>query len=320
MELEFGSTMSNSPILARLSRALPVLIDGGLATELENQGSDIANVLWSASLLRSNPKAIVAAHRAYLDAGAEIVTSASYQASRAGFHQLGVTAQEADELIMSSVALAKRACAEFAGDNQDAGPRFVAASIGPYGAVLNDGSEYRGDYAVGRDVLRRFHGQRLRLLDRSGADVLACETIPSFDEAIVLGELLADAKTPAWVSFSARNDAEISDGTPLERAAAIFAHHPSVVAIGVNCISPDFTCGLIRKLNSLQSTKRIVAYPNAGEHYDAAGMCWNTDSALPDYDARDWIHAGASLIGGCCRIGPADIAAMRDAINDLTHD
>lgn len=312
--------MSEPPITELLARTTPVLLDGGLATELENQGCDISNILWSAGLLRSKPDAIVAAHRAYLDAGSEIISTASYQASRAGFHQLGVTAEEADELIASSVELARRACDEFAAANPEAGPRLVAASIGPYGAVLNDGSEYRGDYAVGRNVLRQFHAQRLALLDRSGADVLACETIPSFDEAIVLAELLAEARTPAWISFSARNDTEISDGTPIVRAAALFVHHPGVIAIGVNCISPDNASGLIEKIDSLRSNKKIVVYPNAGEHYDANKMSWNSDSGLPDYDPRDWIRAGAGLIGGCCRIGPVDIAAMRDAIFDLNHD
>jgi len=308
--------MQASAFSILLLRESPVILDGGLATELEAQGHDLSSALWSSALLRSNPRAIVDAHRAYFDAGAEIAISASYNASRAGFHQLGVGGDEADRLIASSVALAREACDEFAADNPGAGVRLVAASVGPYGAVLNDGSEYTGNYGVSRNVLHQFHEHRMRILDRAGADVLACETIPSRLEAIVLAELLADVVTPAWVCFSCRNAQEISDGTPIDEVCAIFREHPRVLALGVNCTAPQHVASLIEKIRCAAPNKSVVVYPNSGESYDAGSMDWSGSVGVDDAVAYvpDWLAAGATLIGGCCRVGPAQIRAIADTL------
>ena len=154
-----------------------MLIDGGLATQCEAMGYNIDGDLWSATLLRSNPRAIVDAHRAYLDAGAEIITTASYQASKRGFMLTGLSARDATELIVSSIDLAAQARDEYLRDNADAEPvPLIAASVGPYGAFLHDGSEYTGRYGVTKDELREFHQDQLELLDQRGADLLACET------------------------------------------------------------------------------------------------------------------------------------------------
>ncbi len=299
-----------------LKRSTPVLLDGGLATELEAQGHDIGTTLWSAELLRSNPQAIVRAHRAYLDAGAECIISASYQASRQGFETLGLSVAEADQLIASAVALAIEARDLFLAAHPDlTWPPLVAASVGPYGAALHDGSEYRGRYGVSKADLRAFHEPRLRLLDASGADVLACETIPDQDEAAVLCELLVSASTPAWISFSCRDERCISDGTPVADVAAELRAHPRVLAIGVNCTPPQFVASLIREIRRAAPDKAVVVYPNSGEQYDAVNNRWlGTVSPLDCAAAAgEWLAAGASLIGGCCRMGPAHIAAMANS-------
>jgi homocysteine S-methyltransferase len=291
----------------------PVLLDGGLATELEAAGAVLDTALWSAALLQSDPAAIRAAHRAYLDAGAEIVTSASYQASRAGFGRLGLSPAEADGLIVSSVQLAREACDAFAGCHPAMPPRRVAASVGPYGAILHDGSEYTGNYGLSAEALREFHVGRLLLLDGAGADLLAVETIPSLAEARVLAALLARCRTPAWVSFSCRDEHSISDGTAIEDAARLFEGHPTVFALGVNCTAPRYLPGLLERLRESAPDKILVAYPNAGEVYDAATREWSgtADTARFAHAAAEWFVAGASWIGGCCRIGPAHIASLR---------
>lgn len=308
--------MQSSAFSTLLSRGVPVVLDGGLATELKSQGHDLTSLLWSAELLRTDPGAIVDAHRAYLDAGAEIIISASYQASRAGFHQLGIDGHEADRLIASSVALARQACDEYASDNPGVGVRLVAASVGPYGAVLNDGSEYTGNYGISRNILRQFHDHRLRLLDRAGADVLACETIPSRTEAIVLAELLADVETPAWLSFSCANAQEICDGTPIDEVCSFFREHPRVLALGVNCTPPQHVVSLIKKIRRAAPNKAVVVYPNSGESYNARTNNWSGETSVDEFSssAIDWLAAGATLIGGCCRIGPMQIRAMADAV------
>ena len=289
--------MSTATFTSLLNRGTPLIIDGGLATQLEAQGCNINNSLWSASVIRSNPQAIIDAHRAYLEAGAEVITTASYQATDA-------------ELLLRSIELALQARDAF---QSSTGRRaLVAASIGPYGAVLSDGSEYRGDYAIGVDELHDFHRGRFELLDASAADLLACETIPALSEAIALGKLLRNARGPAWISFSCRDGQCINDGTPVEAVADLFRDHPRVLAVGINCTRPQFAVSLIERIHAVLPDKAIVVYPNSGEVFDASNKTWSGVVTADDWAtaAQTWIAAGASVIGGCCRTGPEHIRAI----------
>ena len=302
----------------KLASGRPIVIDGGLATQCEAMGCDISGELWSARLLQSDPQAIVAATRAFLDAGAEIIATASYQASRGGFMSLGMTAGEADALIASSVDIAVQARDQFLADNPHAQRKItIAASIGPYGAAQADGSEYTGNYGVAAVELKAFHAERLRLLDNTVADLLACETVPSYSEAEVLAELLQDARSPAWVSFSCRDDKSISDGTPIEAAVSLFQDHPRVLAVGVNCTPPQFIVSLIGRIRTAVPGKAIVVYPNSGETWQPFPLRKWTGTSTPTewaIAARAWADAGASLIGGCCRTGPEHIRAIANSL------
>jgi homocysteine S-methyltransferase len=295
-------------IAQRVAQQQVVIIDGGLATQLEAQGCVIDNSLWSASVIESKPQAIVDAHRAYLDAGAEIIITASYQTTAA-------------DLVARSVEIAIRARDEYSRDkpNQDRLP-LIAGSVGPYGAVMGGGAEYTGDYDVGVEGLQDFHRSRLGILNDSGADLIACETIPSFDEAKVLCELLEDARHPAWISFSCRDESRISDGTPIADAAALFRDHPCVLAVGVNCTRPQFVTPLIGQLREVIPEKAIVVYPNSGEDYDASSMTWSGTVTALDWAkaAQQWADAGATIIGGCCRTGPEHIRAISEQANSDT--
>ncbi len=302
---------------AALAGKSSIVLDGGLATQLESQGCDIGTTLWSAGLLQSDPSAIVDAHIAFLEAGAEIIISANYQASRSGFMSLGLSEQDADDLIVSSINLACAARQTFL----DAHPEtsvtlIVATSIGPYGAAMHDGSEYTGDYTVGEDMLREFHAGRLRLLDQSGADVLACETIPNCLEARVLHDLLVHVDLPAWVSFSCRDDRCISDGTPLQEVSTIFRDHPRVKALGINCTAPHLITSLIGEIKRVAPDKAIVVYPNSGETYEVEDNSWRGTVSPVECaeESKTWLAAGATIIGGCCRVGPRQIAALRETL------
>jgi homocysteine S-methyltransferase len=300
-----------------LEKGRPIILDGGLATELEAQGAVLHKSLWSAALLHSNPEAIVKAHLAYLEAGATCIISASYQASRRGLMTLGVTASEADSLIVRSVELAREARRRFLADNPvTERPILIAASIGPYGAALHDGSEYIGAYGVSKATIREFHAHRLELLDGSGADILACETIPDCQEAAVLCELLRTTVTPAWISFSCKDGRHISDGTPIRECAPLFCDHPTVLAVGVNCTPPQFIASLIREIRESLPEKAIVVYPNSGERYEAASNTWHGISTPVECGlaAQEWLRAGARIIGGCCRMGPVHIRQMRERL------
>ncbi len=303
---------------ALLAAGQPVLIDGGLSTQCEAMGHNIDGELWSAQLLRSNPRAIVDATRAYLDAGARIVATASYQASRQGLMATGLTEEKANALILSSVDLARQAREEYLSDNPDAERPLVAISIGPYGAVMHDGSEYTGDYDISDQDLRVFHEERLRLLDASDADLFACETIPSGREAAILAELLNAVSKPAWVSFSCCDESHLADGTPIKTAAGYYRDHANVLALGVNCVPPEIVLPLIRELRRSAPGKSIVVYPNSGEVYRSEDNSWHGTSTPMQCEqaAAEWIAAGAHLVGGCCRIGPEQIAAMSQSLSN----
>ncbi|GAA2279962.1 homocysteine S-methyltransferase [Nonomuraea roseoviolacea subsp. roseoviolacea] len=281
-----------------------LVLDGGLATHLEALGADLSDELWSARLLMEDPDLIRRVHADYFAAGANVATTASYQASIPGFLRRGASVAQAEHLIRLSVELAAQA-------RDEAGGGLVAASVGPYGAYLANGAEYTGDYDLGEEGLLAWHRPRWEILASAGADLLACETIPSYAEARALARLLKE--TPglkAWVSFSCRDGEHISDGTPIREAAALFTGDPQVVAVGANCTAPRHVPGVIA---ALSGGLPVVVYPNSGETWDAANRRWLglTDPVEYGQAAKEWERAGASLIGGCCRTTPDHIRQIR---------
>ncbi|GAA3195257.1 homocysteine S-methyltransferase [Nonomuraea roseoviolacea subsp. carminata] len=281
-----------------------LVLDGGLATHLEALGADLSDELWSARLLMEDPDLIRRVHADYFAAGANVATTASYQASIPGFLRRGASVAQAERLIRLSVELAAQA-------RDEAGGGLVAASVGPYGAYLANGAEYTGDYDLGEEGLLAWHRPRWEILASAGADLLACETIPSYAEARALARLLKE--TPglkAWVSFSCRDGEHISDGTPIREAAALFTGDPQVVAVGANCTAPRHVPGVIA---ALSGGLPVVVYPNSGETWDAANRRWLglTDPVEYGQAAKEWERAGASLIGGCCRTTPDHIRQIR---------
>ena len=289
-----------------------LLLDGGLATELQARGHDLDDPLWSARLLLDDPAALEAVHDAYLAAGADVATAASYQASLPGLRARGCSDDEARAVLRRSLELARRACERAFAPRDRGRPRPLAvASLGAYGAFLADGSEYRGDYAADDATLTRFHRERLDVLAPL-ADLVACETIPCLREAECLAEVLAASPTPAWVSFQCKDDAHVAHGEPIERCVAAVACVPTVVAVGVNCCAPWHVEPLVRRIRAA-CPQPVVAYPNAGERYADGRWCGHAISPaeLAALAAR-WHAAGARILGGCCRTGPAHIAALHE--------
>jgi homocysteine S-methyltransferase len=285
------------------------VLDGGLATELEAQGHDLRDALWSARLLADDPAAVVAAHRAFFRAGADVATTASYQASFGGFAARGIAQAEAARLLRRSVALADAARAEAAGDGRT---RWVAASVGPYGAALADGSEYRGRYGLTVAELTAWHRPRLDVLVDAGPDVLALETVPDLDEARALVTALAGSPVPAWLAYSVEG-ARTRAGQPLAEAFAVVADVPEIIAVGVNCCAPADVGPAIATARAV-TDKPVVVYPNSGERWDARQRRWVGGSRFSAEAVAGWAAQGASVVGGCCRVGPADIAALARAV------
>ena len=288
------------------------VLDGGLATALEERGHRLDTSLWSARLLLDAPDEIGAGHRAYLEAGADCITTASYQASFPGLEAAGLGDAEAEACLVRSVHLALDARDDFASERGGLRP-LVAASVGPYGAYLADGSEYRGRYGVGRGELDHFHRRRFELLAASGADLIACETLPSAAEAEVLLGILDDVPGVwAWMSFACADASRLADGTPFVDAVGACSTHERVAAVGVNCTHPRFVAALLERAAEV-TTLPLIAYPNSGEKYDATSRRWSGDAEPSRWleGVETWLAAGARVIGGCCRVGPSDIRHLR---------
>ena len=327
---------TRNPLNAITARQPFMIVDGALATELERAGFDLNDSLWSAKVLADDPQAIVDVHRAYFEAGADVATTASYQATLEGLMARSLSETQASALIQRSVTLAAQARSDYLAAHPERldCPPLVAASVGPYGAWLADGSEYRGGYVLDRAGLRDFHRARLATLLDAKPDVLAVETLPCAEEALAVCDLLRDdfPTARAWVAFSARNATELSDGTPIRDAVRAIADCKQVVAIGVNCTALEHIESLVREIRG-ETDKDIVIYPNSGEVYDPVTKTWSAACAVSDADGHGsehgsehgydhdhdlagwtprWLAAGATAIGGCCRTGPDDIRALSD--------
>jgi homocysteine S-methyltransferase len=295
------------------------VLDGGLATELEARGFDLADALWSARLLADAPDAIEAVHLDYFEAGADIAITASYQASDEGFAACGYSREDTSALLLRSVALARSARDRFHARHPASRRALrVAASIGPYGATLHDGSEYRGDYGLDEGALAAFHRPRLTTLLSAAPDLLACETIPSLLEARAIVRVLHEhPSAQAWVSFTCRDGAHTSAGDAIPDCARFLDAEPQVVAIGINCVDPALVTSLVRTI-ALDTTKPIVVYPNSGEVWNAGAHCWEGTANRFTRYLDEWIDAGASWLGGCCRTTPADIRRVREIVDART--
>lgn len=311
-----------NPLSSLLEQSPFIVLDGALATELETRGCQITDSLWSANVLINQPDIIRQVHLDYFRAGAQCAISASYQASLAGFAQRGLDRKDAEALIARSVTLAVEARTQFLAESPSSPRPIVAASVSPYGAYLADGSEYRGDYSLSREDFKDFHRPRMTQLLAAGADILACETQPSFAEIQALCELIQTfPEASAWFSMTLKDAHHLSDGTPLTTVVSYLTTQPQVVALGINCIALTETTSALKHLHSLTPLP-LVVYPNSGETYDAQSKTWHQGGPhcqqLSDYLA-DWLAAGAKLIGGCCRTSPKDIQALATQQHALTN-
>lgn len=284
------------------------VLDGGMASELEFLGADISGPLWSAHVLEDAPEKVIAVHRSYIEAGADVLLTAGYQVSRQGYQEFGLDSTRADAALLRSVELADAARAQFPSRSI-----LIAASLGPYGAALHNGAEYHGNYDCSFDDLVEFHRERVAILAGSDADLLAFETLPSLAEAQAIGEALKPwPNLAAWFTFTCPDpraaNLQVAHGEPLRDCAALAAGFPQTIAVGVNCTHPVWIPSLIAELRQA-SSKPIVVYPNSGEGWDAEARCWTGHSDPPDFgaQAQRWYSEGAQLIGGCCRTRPSHI-------------
>ena len=277
-----------------------IKLDGGLSTALENNGNKLTTSLWTGELIRTDPAQITKAHLDFISAGAQIIITSSYQLSYSGCGARGWNEDETNQALIASTQLAKNAVTESSKDVK------VAASVGPYGASLADGSEYKGNYGVSKAVIRDFHARRLEILISTSPDYLALETMPDTFEVEVLLELLSDCPIPYWVSYSCKAGNKTNAGQDFQSAVDLAQ---SAMAVGINCTKPELITDLLK---SAKSNKPYVVYPNSGRVWDAQNKVWTGSAAVGFSDdlIRQWVAAGAEIVGGCCGIGAVEIADL----------
>ncbi len=308
-------------MLASAEAAHPLVLDGGLGTALESSGIDLSHDLWSADLIRQDPETLAEVHAEFITAGAQIISTASYQATPIGFAAAGISAEEGRELITRSVEIARSAAAATAPPSGTSpepveGPALVAGSVGPYGAALGGGEEYTGDYRLTSEEYTAFHRARITALAEAGADLLAVETQPRLDEIRAILLLAEEVELPVWVSVTLREGTDttvtLPDGSSLAELAEAAAASAAAQAVGVNCVPPALVTPALTEL-AAHTSLPLIAYPNSGETYDATAMDWrndSTESGIGSWPLETWTRLGARLIGGCCRVRPADVAAL----------
>lgn len=293
-----------------------IIIDGGLATELEKSGCNLNDRLWSAKILAENPDVIREVHLSYLKAGADCIITSSYQATIPGFMSAGFSKGESEMLIERSVIIAREALEIYkqsAAENCNRPEPFIAASAGCYGAYLANGSEYRGDYHLDAAGYREFHRGRVEILAHAGAEIIAFETFPSMEEAVAVADMMDQySDLYYWIVFTVKDPLNTTHGDRLIECLKYLNGKRNLIAAGINCSPPELISPALESLD-YESKKRFIAYPNSGEHFYTDCSCWRDDPSASDFYslAGEWYRRGALFIGGCCRTGPSDISKIK---------
>ena len=303
--------MSNYPFV----RDPFTVIDGGLSTALELLGADISGPLWTAQTVIDDPALLDRAHRSFVEAGADIIATASYQCGTKQFEAIGLSSKEARDALASTTTIARRAV--------EGTSVAVAASVGPFGASLANGSEYNGRYGVEWQQVEDYHREKLAILVDSGADLIAIETIPLADEALLIAEILEElGAPPAWFSFGFADETQTYGLDAVDKAVLSIAGYADLVAIGMNCTHPRYVDSLLASMSELISGIPLIVYPNHGREWDAVARCWIGDSMSISAveTVKLWVDLGARLIGGCCGIGPEDIAHLVNLVSNYPEN
>ena len=291
------------------------VIDGGLSTALEILGADISGPLWTAQTVIDDPALLERAHRSFVEAGADIIATASYQCGTKQFEAIGLSSKEARDALASTTTIARRTV--------EGTSVAVAASVGPFGASLANGSEYNGRYGIEWQQVEDYHREKLAILVDSGADLIAIETIPLADEALLIAEILEElGAPPAWFSFGFADETQTYGLDPVDKAVLSIAGYADLVAIGMNCTHPRYVDSLLASMSELVSGIPLIVYPNHGREWDAVARCWIGDSTSISAveTVKRWVDLGARFIGGCCGIGPEDIAHLGNLVSNFPEN
>ena len=288
-----------------------VVLDGAMSTPLERLGADTNNDLWTAKALIDNEELVYEVHKMYFEAGADLIITDTYQANVQAFEKVGYSEKEARNLIKKAVKIAQKARDDY--ENRTGKHNYIAGTIGPYGAYLANGSEYRGDYELSTKEYQQVHLPRIEELVNAEVDILAIETQPKLDEVLAILELLKEKypQQKVYVSYTLSDDDTISDGTPLPRAIHALEDYSQVIAVGINCVKLELVEPALKNMKEI-TDKHLIVYPNSSAVYDPKSKTWSQPKTSATFEELipNWYEAGARIIGGCCTTGPKEIKAV----------
>ena len=292
-----------------------VVLDEAMSTPLERLGADTNNDLWTAKALIDNEELVYEVHKMYFEAGADLIITDTYQANVQAFEKVGYSEKEARNLIKKAVKIAQKARDDY--ENKTGKHNYIAGTIGPYGAYLANGSEYRGDYELSVEEYQQFHLPRIEELVNAEVDILAIETQPKLDEVLAILELLKEKypQQKVYVSYTLSDDDTISDGTPLPRAIHALEDYSQVIAVGINCVKLELVEPALKNMKEI-TDKHLIVYPNSSAVYNPKSKTWSQTKTSATFEELipNWYEAGARIIGGCCTTGPKEIKAVADFI------
>eukprot|EP01038_Epipyxis_sp_PR26KG_P005628 gene5628-7772_t len=309
-----------------------LILDGALGSEVKYRNpSSMDPYLWSAGALIDDISTINGIHLDYIQQGADIITTSSYQISYESFQRFrGYSISQTNKYLLDSINVAHsaktRAC------DLVEKSIFVASSIGCYGAHLADGSEYHGEYGKSLSYLMNWHEQKLNYVALQNPNIIACETIPCKMEAIALTKLIANSSSQfcSWISLACKSETLLNSGESIEDTLRAIEDDVEYqlekengnfdkLMIGVNCTDPIYVEEIINLMKeNIKSTRVLVAYPNRGCVWNDESKSYVEESGFSDDQfaecAKCWLDAGARIIGGCCCTTPLTISKVKSSL------
>jgi homocysteine S-methyltransferase len=288
------------------------LLDGSMSFPMEHLGYNLKNKLWTGMALISDPDIIKNIHKDYINAGADYISTSTYQVSYDRLKNMGYQSSEIKKVFQKSVDLVKEAIKE-SGSKKEI---KIVGSFGPFASYDPNASEYVGKYNSTDDEIKNFHLNNINIIEETDLDIILYETIPCLREIKVLSKVLSQTNKEIWISITCNENIEFRDGSSFKEACKIISQIEQITTLGINCFSPLLVEKALKELKKY-SNKKTLVYPNSGEQYNPKVKYWSGKNEFNNLMIKNWLSLSPDIIGGCCRVGYNNIKKMREEIDSL---
>ena len=292
-----------------------VLLDGGMGQELIHRSNQPPSPLWSAKVLMDEPEIVTAVHRDYIDAGAKVLTLNTYSATPERLER-DASADLFEPLQAKAITVAQAAIAE----------RDADAAITIAGCLPPLFGSYHPENAPAFDICLDTY-RRVVAQQAGAVDLFLCETMSSIKEVKAAVQAAVESGKPVWCGMSVMDEdgTRLRSGEALDKAA-LAAKQAGAAAVLINCSWPEAVTQAMPVL--AQTGLPFGGFANGFTRIDALGIGGTVDvletrnDLGPDQYADhvfDWISAGATIVGGCCEVGPAHIEKLAQWLKQAGH-